>query len=157
MYELPPMWVGSCFSTGRNPEPEVIRFIQNWASRRGFDFNKMRKFGFDIPVTEEQKKYGLRSYEFWINVPNGTEQKADGVKIKFISKAKYAKLRIENPFDEPLAKIRAGWNMLSDWVSLNKSIKSNANETMADEDQYMLEEIVETKEGTFIDLYYPTE
>ena len=55
--ELPQMRVASCFTTSRSPETEVINFLERWALHRGLDFSKLRKFGFDIPVSEEQKKY----------------------------------------------------------------------------------------------------
>jgi len=131
--------------------------MQKWASQRGLDFNKLRKFGFDIPVSEEQKKYGLRSYEFWLSVPDNIEQLPDGIKLKFVNPAKYAKLRIKNPFVESQAKIRAGWNMLTDWVSVHKISNGNgdAEDEEDDDEKYILEEIIESKEGTFIDLYFP--
>jgi len=151
------MRVASCFTTSRSPETEVINFLERWALHRGLDFSKLRKFGFDIPVSEEQKKYGLRSYEFWVKVPDGIEQGYDGVKIKFVNTAKYAKLRIKNPFDDPQLKMRAGWNMLFDWVASHKVKRENGKETDEDKENYMLEEIVETNDATFIDLYFPME
>jgi hypothetical protein len=130
--------------------------MESWIKRNGLDFSRLRKFGFDIPVSEEQRKYGLRSYEFWVTVPDNIQQ-SEGVKIKFVNSSKYAKLRIKNPFAEPQVVIPAGWKMLLDWVVAHKVKKEAEEEKDPDEEKYMLEEIVETKEGTCIDLYFPME
>ena len=152
--ELPSMLVASCFTTSRSPETEVIKYMESWIKSHGLDYSKLRKFGFDIPVSEEQRKYGLRSYEFWVSVPDDIEN-TEGVKIRYINSSKYAKLRIKNPFVEPEVVIPAGWKMLLDWVMAHKEKKSDDEEKEEDEEKYMLEEIVETKDGTCIDLYFP--
>jgi len=154
--ELPAMRVASCFTTSRSPEAEVIKYMEGWINRKGLDYSKLRKFGFDIPVSEEQKKYGLRSYEFWVTVPDNIEQ-AEGVKIRSVNSLKYAKLRIKNPFTDPQAAIPAGWKMLFDWVMAHKEKRNGEEEIEEDEEKYMLEEIVETKEGACLDLYFPIE
>lgn len=154
--ELPQMRVASCFATSRSPEIEVIKYMESWIKSHGLDYSKLRKFGFDIPVSEEQRKFGLRSYEFWVTIPDSIQQ-AEGVKIKNINSSKYAKLRIKNPFSEPEVIIPAGWKMLLDWVSAHKEKIKKEDEPEEDDDKFMLEEIVETKEGTCIDLYFPME
>lgn len=152
--ELPDMRVASCFATGRSPEMEVIKYMESWVNCKGLDYKKLRKFGFDIPVSEEQKKFGLRSYEFWVAIPDNIQQ-TEGVKIKNINSSKYAKLRIKNPFSEPEVVIPAGWKMLVDWVMAHKEKPAEADEPEEDKERFMLEEIVETNEGTCLDLYFP--
>ena len=162
--EMPAMVVASCFSTGRNPEGEVIRYMENWIKRNGLDYGKLRKFGFDIPVSEEQSKYGLRSFEFWVTVPETTRE-SDGVRIKLIDPSHYAVYRIKNPYNDPQAAIRAGWKMLEEWAMRYKmNMKKEAVAAGDDDDEYfdeperyMLEEIVETKDGVCLDLYFPLE
>lgn len=163
--ELPDMVVASCFSTGRSPEAEVISYMESWAGRNRVDYKKMRKFGFDIPVSENQRRLGLRSFEYWVTVPENTAS-SGGIKIKYIKKAIYAVFRIHNPYNDPAAAIQAGWRMLHEWAEKynDKKIKENAaagiekNEDGEEEkENYMLEEIVETKDGICLDLYFPLE
>jgi len=164
--ELPPMVVASCFSTGPRPEAEVISYMEGWVRRNWLDYNKMRKFGFDIPVSEEQRKHGIRSFEYWVTVPENTPA-SDGVKIKHIAKAHYAVYRIKNPYNDPATAIRAGWKMLHEW-SEKYAVKTEKEKVAAmaggngfpeeeeeEKEIYMLEEIVETKDGVCLDLYFP--
>jgi hypothetical protein len=165
--ELPDMVVASCFSTGRSPEAEVISYMESWAGRNRIDYKKMRKFGFDIPVSENQSRLGLRSFEYWITVPE-TTMGSGGVKIKNIKKSVYAVYRIHNPYKDPAAAIQAGWRMLHEWAEKYKELKTKEkiaagidDKTSEDEaeerENYMLEEIVETKDGVCLDLYFPLE
>lgn len=165
--EMPSMVVASCFSTGRSPEAEVIRYMESWIKRSGLDYSKLRKFGFDIPVSEEQRKYGLRSFEFWVTVPENTVE-SESVKVRLINSSHYAVLRIKNPYKDPQVVIRAGWRMLEDWaqdyIMKKKNEKIAAgfeDEECAEEEEekerYMLEEIIETSEGVCLDLYFPLE
>jgi len=159
--EMPAMVVASCFSTGRNPEAEVIRSMEGWANRNWLDYSKLRKFGFDIPVSEEQRKYGLRSFEYWVMVPENIPA-SDGIKIKHIEKSIYAVYRINNPYNDPATAIQAGWRMLREWAEKYKAKKEKVAAGIDDdelpeeeEENYMLEEIVETNDGICLDLYFP--
>jgi hypothetical protein len=163
--EMPAMVVASCFSTGRNPEAEVISYIEGWAKRNWLDYDKMRKFGFDIPVSDEQRKHGLRSFEYWVTVPENIPA-SEGVKIKHVEKSIYAVYRIKNPYNDPATAIQAGWKMLHEWAE--KYIEKKEKEKIAagtvdndlpeeEKENYMLEEIVETKDGVCLDLYFPLE
>lgn len=163
--ELPAMIVASCFSTGRNPEAEVISYVEGWAKRNWIDYGKMRKFGFDIEVSDEQRKQGLRSFEYWVTVPENIPS-SEGIKIKHIEKSIYAVLRIKNPYNDPATAIRAGWKMLHEWAEKYKEkMKKEKVTAGAEEDElpeeenekYMLEEIIETKDGVCLDLYFPLE
>lgn len=154
--ELPPMRVASSFSTGRNPEMELIRFMERWVKHHGLDFAKQRKFGFDIPVSDEQRKFGIRSYEFWVMVPDDVLP-SEGVKIRNINSCRYAVLRIKNPFSNPLETIPSSWQKLLDWVMTHKEIKKELKSDDTEKEKYMLEEIIETPEGVCLDLYFPVE
>ena len=166
--EMPQMVVASCFSTGRSPESEVIQYMESWIKRHGIDYSRSRKFGFDIPVSEEQQKYGIRSFEYWVTVPETTRD-SEGVKVKLIDPTRYAVLRIKNPYKDPGIVIQAGWKMLQDWAEAYKlkteGVKAAAGfedemlpeEEEEEKEKFMLEEIVETGDGLCLDLYYPLE
>jgi hypothetical protein len=100
----------------------------------------------DIPASENQQRLGLRSYEYWVTVPENVPSSA-GIKIRNVNSSKYAVIRVTNPFSDPEAVIKAGWNILHDWVITHKEKKEtedNKENTEGDE-MFMLEEIVETK------------
>src|SRR5512145_1836948 len=117
--ELPLMRIARCFNTSRSPEAEVISYMKSWLHRNGLDYTKLRKFGFDIPVSESQQRLGLRSYEYWVTVPEEIPP-SGGITIRYVNPAKYAVLRIQDPFKDPETVIRAGWNMLYDWVMAHR-------------------------------------
>jgi AraC family transcriptional regulator len=154
--ELPPMRVASSFSTSRNPEMEVISFMERWAKNHGLDFRKLRKFGFDVPVSEQQRQFGLRSYEFWVTVPDNI-MPSEGVKIRSINSSTYAVMRIKNPFANPQEMIPSGWQKLLEWVMSHKDVRQNTEAAETEREKYMLEEIIETGDGVCVDLYFPME
>jgi len=154
--ELPSMRVATSFLTSRNPEMEVIGFMEKWVKNRGLDFKKLRKFGFDIPISEQQRRFGLRSYEFWVNVPDNI-MPSNGVKIRYVNQSKYAVMRIKNPFSNPREIIPSGWKKLFEWATKRKDNKARDIASETGKEKYMLEEIVETKDGVYVDLYFPVE
>jgi len=68
--EIPPMTVAKDKVISTNPEQEVIARLQNWAKNKGIDITKSRAFGFDVPVSAEEKAQGIRGYEYWLQVPD---------------------------------------------------------------------------------------
>jgi hypothetical protein len=68
--QIPPMRVAKDRVISSNPEEEVIARLTHWAEENGIDTAKSRAFGFDVPVSAEQKTRGLRGYEYWIQVPD---------------------------------------------------------------------------------------
>ncbi|GEM_PF-2939249 len=68
--QIPPMRVAKDRIISSNPEEEVITRLTQWAKEHGIDTAKSRAFGFDVPVSAEQKARGLRGYEYWIQVPD---------------------------------------------------------------------------------------
>jgi predicted transcriptional regulator YdeE len=143
------MKVASFRVVSRTPEDDVIEYMKNGAIKNGLDKQEgMRNFGFDVPVSEEQKKEGLRGYEYWITVTDTVTQ-SDGVTIKNIDADEYAVLRIVNPFNDPFNSIPNGWKMLRDWV-MNGEYK-----TTCFNNRYWLEEVIQDGNNTYMDIYFP--
>jgi len=140
-------FVASAKVVSSNPEEEVITFLIEWSKENGID-PKARKFGFDIPVSEEEKSKGLRGYEFWVNVSENTPV-SKGVVIKKVEGCKYAVLRITDPFSDPFDTIPRGWKTLVEWVN-DKGYKASC-----DKERYWLEEDLEIDGTTYMDIYFP--
>ncbi len=143
------MRVASFRVISKTPEDDVIEYMKNWAIKNGFDkLDGTRNFGFDIPVSEQQNKEGLRGYEYWITVPD-TAVESDGVIIKNIDADEYAVLRISNPFSDPFKTIPGGWELLKEWV-MNGEYK-----TTCFSNRYWLEEVIHNGKDTYMDIYFP--
>lgn len=147
--KLEAMRVASYRVISKNPEDEVIEYLKNWIMKNGLDKQEgMRSFGFDIPVGEEQRKEGLRGYEYWVTVPHWATE-SEGVKIRGIEADEYAVLRITNPFSNPFDTIPNGWKRLKEWV-MNSEYK-----TTSVSNRYWLEEVIQDGENTYMDIYFP--
>jgi AraC family transcriptional regulator len=144
---LDTMDVVSAYVISRNPEEEVIEFLTKWAGKNGINRNA-RNFGFDIPVSEEEQKKGLRGYEYWIKVDESVPT-SDGVVVKRIEGCKYVVLRITDPFSEPFDVIPKGWKTLMEWVD------SKGYSKICDKERYWLEEVIEKDGSTYMDIYFP--
>ena len=149
--ELDTMYVASSYAISNNPEDDVITFMTKWMENNNIDL-RSRQFGFDIPVSEEQRQKGLRGYEYWIKVNEYTDV-CEGIKLKKIDKWNYAVLRITNPFSNPFQVIPAGWNKLIQWVSSNGYEPDCRLECYRD--KYWLEEKLEENGITYMDIYFP--
>lgn len=144
---LKTMFVAGSKVISANPEEEVIAFMTKWAEDNGISTGA-RQFGFDVPVTEEERSKGLRGYEYWISVDEKTPVGND-VTLKKVEECKYAVLRITDPFSNPFDTIPKGWKKLVDWVN-GKGYKASC-----EIDRYWLEEVVKINEVTYMDLYFP--
>ncbi|HEX2946125.1 MAG TPA: helix-turn-helix domain-containing protein [Clostridia bacterium] len=144
---LDTMFVASAKVISANPEEEVVAFLNKWIKENGVD-PKSRKFGFDIPVSEEERSKGLRGYEFWIKVDENTPA-GKGAVIKKVEWCKYAVLRITEPFSNPFDTIPRGWKTLVNWVN-DKGYKASC-----DKERYWLEEVLEIEGVTYMDIYFP--
>ncbi len=144
---LDTMFVASAKVVSANPEEDVISFLNEWSKENGVD-PKARKFGFDIPVSDEERSKGLRGYEFWVKVGENTPA-GKGVAIKKVEGCKYAVLRITDPFSNPFDTIPRGWKTLVDWVN-DKGYKASC-----DKERYWLEEELEIDGVTYMDIYFP--
>ena len=144
---LKTMRVASCCIISRSPEEQVISYLDKWAKDRGID--RTRSFGFDYPVSDEQKDKRFRGYEYWIIVPN-TITESEGVIIKEIPEDEYAVLRITDPFSDPFDRIPKGWKQLSEWVLASEYRPRTS------QNRFMLEEIIDDADGnTYMDLFFP--
>lgn len=148
--KLDTMYVASSYVISDNPEEDVLTFMGKWMEDNNIDM-KSRQFGFDIPVSEEQRQKGLRGYECWIKVNEDTEV-LEGIKLKKIEKCDYAVLRITNPFSNPFESIPAGWNKLVEWINAHECelAKNECNE-----ERYWLEEKIQENGIIYMDLYFP--
>ncbi len=147
--KIPKMRVGSFITISRYPEIQAVDYMHQWAKKQSSSpLPDQRGFGFDYPVSEEQKKLGMRGYEFWLTIPEDWKE-SDWVVIKEIPEDDYAVLRITEPFIDPFDSIPTGWKMLRDWVK-NGYCKSKWTRT-----RYCLEEVIEKDGKTFMDIYIP--
>jgi DNA gyrase inhibitor GyrI len=142
---LPPMRMACYQVVSREPEDEGGRFMDAWEKERGLEGG--RHFGFDVPVTAEQAKAGMRGYEQWHSVPDEVYG-ADGVMIRHFPGGKYAVLHLYNPFTAPFETIPNGWRFLHDWVNAQPGMEYGCHQC--------LEELV-SGEGGALDLilYFP--
>jgi DNA gyrase inhibitor GyrI len=142
---LPPMKVACYQVVSREPEDESGRFLNAWVEARGLQ--GVRRFGFDVPVTADQAKEGIRGYEQWYSIPEGLAG-ADGVMIRSFPGGKYAMLRLYNPFTAPFETIPQAWRHLHDWVQAHPEVRCGHHQC--------LEELAPGEAGTFdLILYYP--
>jgi AraC family transcriptional regulator len=144
---LEDMRVASLVVVSRNPEEEVIEQLSRWADMNGIE-TSARRFGFDIPVSEEEQKQGMRGYEYWVCVPEQITE-SDGVVIKQIEGCRYAVLRIADPFADAFYRIPQGWQRLVAWVT------SNVTQDGGHCGRYCLEEVREEAGVTYMDLFLP--
>ncbi len=141
--QIPPMTVAKDRVISTRPEEEVIARLQSWAANQGIDVKQARAFGFDVPVSAEQKAQGIRGYEYWLQVPDSFVPKSShpepveghhpkpvegchpervegrSVKIAPFSGGTYFALRITDPFAAPFDRIPQGWQTLVKYIKDN--------------------------------------
>jgi predicted transcriptional regulator YdeE len=153
------MRVASYCIISKNPEEEVIAYVNSWLAKNSLDKQSIiRNFGFDVPVSKEQSAEGLRGYEYWVTIPNTvgtaaaaaeTVSESDGICIKNIEADEYAVLRITDPFSNPFDLIPNGWKSLQNWVM------SSEYKTTQFSNRYWLEEVIQDGTNTYMDIYFP--
>lgn len=111
--ELPPMHVVSYRAISATPEEDAAAVMAEWVAEQ--QLPPPRNFGFDVEVTPEQQRAGLRGYELWLAVPRGTEPGEDMMVRRFHG-GLYAAMTIFGALDDPFARIPAGWEYLHNWV-----------------------------------------
>lgn len=148
--KLPEMKVVSSCRVSENPEEEVIEFLCSWMQSKGFDLEKQRGFGFDIPVSDEELSAGKRGYEYLITVDKEVECDP-GIELKTIAADNYARMRITEPFVAPFERIGNGWRIL---VSEAKKLRDD-EECCDFDSRYCLEEVIIEGDATYMDLYLP--
>jgi hypothetical protein len=147
--ELPPMKVAVYRIVSSTPESDAAIYMMELIQRKKLNFDELRKFGVDIPVSEAYHSKGLRGYEYWVCLP-GNIKSVIGATLKFIPRRNYVVLRIEIPDDKPFNAISRGWLELHDWIE-----SSEYQPALQDPNRYMLEEQIEIDGITYMDLYYP--
>ncbi len=145
--KLDSMVVASLYVISHDPETEVIDRMEKWAHDNGID-SSARCFGFDIPVSEEERSQGKRGYEYWVVVPENTRSSED-ILIKKIESCKYAVLRITDPMADPFNRIPQGWKKLVNWVT------EHCEDVKHRDDRYCLEEEFEEDGVNYMDLFLP--
>lgn len=146
---LATMTVASAVRISKEPEDDVIKFMEQWATKAGIGPGA-RRFGFDVPVSDQEQKDGLRGYEYWVAVDDGVSV-SDGIKLKKVEGCKYAVLRITDPFVDPFERIPLGWKKLVAWVN------EKGYQTSCDKERYWPEEVIEVDGVTHMDIYFPIE
>jgi hypothetical protein len=147
--ELPPMKVAAYRIVSSTPESDAANYMMELIQRKKINFDELRKFGVDIPVSETYHSKGLRGYEYWICLPDNIKN-VIGATLKFIPKRNYAVLRIEIPDEKPFNAITKGWLELHDWIET-----SEYGPALQDPNRFMLEEQIEIDGINYMDLYYP--
>ncbi len=109
---LPSMRVARFSASSKDPEHEAFEALSAWAGVRGLidDMDQNPIFGFDVP----QKSPGVRGYEYWIRVPEGTGYE-EGVEYMDVPAGTYAVTTCETHGD-PFGTIPATWMRLNEWV-----------------------------------------
>jgi DNA gyrase inhibitor GyrI len=147
--ELPPMKVAAYRIVSSTPESDAATYMMELMQTKKINFDSLRKFGVDIPVSEAYHSKGLRCYEYWVCLPDKIKNLV-GTTLMFIPKRNYAVLRIEIPDDKPFYAISKGWLELHDWIET-----SEYEPALQEPNRYMLEEQIEIDDITYMDLYYP--
>ena len=147
---LSDLTVVSAVVISKNPEEEVMAFLENWVKEHP-DLKTGRRFGFDVPVSAAQQDEGYRGYEYWISI-TGETKVTDGITIKTIPGTRYAVLRITDPFSDPFNRIGKGWSRLVEWIKENGKLEE---ESMGM--RYCLEEVKEIDGVTVMDIFMAVE
>ncbi len=146
--ELPPMHVVSYRAISAAPETDAASAMTAWQAEQ--QLPPARSFGFDVEVTPEQQRAGLRGYELWLAVPRGTEHGED-MQARHFRGGLYAAMTIFDAFDDPFAGIPAGWEYLHNWVMAHPQYESAEHQ--------MLEEVIDAAEPDgqprHLVIYYP--
>ena len=140
---LPAFSAARCQVISQTPEDDSGKKVRGWYEKQKFANWNPRWFGFDVPVVEELQKKGMRGYESWVTVPQGTDGSGDIDVIDFPG-GRYAYLLISDPFTTPFETIPAGWQRLVEWL------KGSPHHF---DDRPCLEEIIETPSGPALGIY----
>jgi AraC family transcriptional regulator len=142
---LAPMRVACYRAASLSPEEDGAKFMLEWWRRQGGGAPP-RHFGFDVDVSPEQQKEGLRGYEIWLIVPERVQHSAE-VTIQDFAGGLYAVQTLFDPFVDAFGRIPAGWKALHEWVIGSSHYRSGEHQ--------WLEEIVGGRKGDDLKLYHP--
>lgn len=130
----------------QNPEDEAIAEMMDWMKQNNLAPEKSRAIGYDIPVSKEDQEKGYRGYAFCQSIPEDFKTK-DDVEVFQFQNGHFAKLRIDNPMEDPFTKIPAGWNHLVQYLK-ERNLLGYACEEGAS-----FEECLTTDKGQIMDIY----
>lgn len=147
--ELPQMRVASYRVISLKPERDSSNYLKKIIEANGLDYNKLVKYGVDVPVPTKKLYRGQRGYESWVCISNEIEE-LEGAKIKTIPKSRYAVLRIKASVKTPIESISKGWLELQDWVLMN-----GYSAALHNSNRYMLEKQIEIENRSYLELYFP--
>ncbi len=124
------------------PEDDGSEFLTDWFTRHGL--TRLRRFGADCEVSEAAQKAGHRGYEFWWTAAEEITP-AEGVDVVELPGGLYAKMQLSDPFSSPFEVIPGGWQHLMEWLKQHPIYQMGSHQ--------WLEEVVETPDATYLDLY----
>lgn len=134
-------------ATGKEPEHVSLGYLKRWVMRQGVrDPGAVRIFGFDVDVSESDRKKGLRAYEAWASVPKDVRP-SEGVSVRAFPGGQYAVLRVRNPLADPFGRIPPAWEHLGEWARENGDFELAAGPC--------LEEEIQEGDTIDLDLYLP--
>lgn len=144
---LEPMRVASFRAIGKEPEHVSTGYLKRWLLRQRLPGRTpVRIFGFDVDVSEAERKRGLRGYEAWAPVPPRARA-SGGVRIRRSPRGLYAVMRVNDALADPFARIPPAWQHLAKWVANNRRYKLA--------DGLCLEEEIAEGGSIHLDLYVP--
>jgi AraC family transcriptional regulator len=126
---LEPMRVACYRAASLSPEEDGWKYILEWR-RKQSGGAPGRRFGFDVDVTPEQQKDGLRGYEVWLTVPPQGVRPSAGVTICDFAGGLYAVQTLYKPFVDPFARIPQGWKELHEWVTGSSQYRCGEHQWM---------------------------
>ena len=123
---LAPMRVACYRAASLSPEEDGAKFmLDRWNQQSGAAPG--RRFGFDVAVTPEEQKEGLRGYEIWLVAPPEVQPSA-GVTLREFAGGLYAVQTQYDPFVDPFGRIPAGWKALHEWVIESSECRSGEHQ-----------------------------
>ncbi len=141
------MRVARFLAKGKEPEHLATGYMKRWLlDQRLRHPEAVRIFGFDVEVSDADRKRAIRAYEVWAPVPRGVRP-SQGVRVRQVPGALYAVLRVRDALLDPYARIPAGWKQLSEWVRLSRDVQLTEG--------LCLEEHVQTAGSIHLDLFAP--
>ncbi len=144
---LEPARVARYRAVAKEPEHLATGYMKRWLlDRRVREPRAVRLFGFDVDVSPEERKRGLRGYEVWATVPPGVRLGA-GVRIRMAPGGLYAVMRVRDALLDPYARIPAGWKRLGAWIRRSREYRLTEG--------LCLEEHVQEAGSIHLDLYVP--
>lgn len=135
----------ACFqAVSATPEDDAAQHARQWLTLRGLPAG--RRFGFDVPVSPEQRRRGLRGYEVWAVLPSDAPP-SGGAPVRDFPGGLYAVMTIYDPFDNPFTVIPEGWKRLQAWVAGSAEYQPAGHQC--------LEEVVKEGRSRHLAIHYP--